>query len=151
MGDGGCIARALVAIGVFAAVEDATQGLDTALDWVHENDPNHKNKPRAKAGIPGVTWHMDVVRRAVKQAHPNHTLRKLDLEEKRTTWHTFRCGTLRRFLFIGTLSPSFVCKRDNTRGKQSNGGGSHCIAVVYGRVVCRGERACGEQRGEGEW
>ena len=150
VGDGGCIARALVAVGVFRGTAEATEVLNALIDEVHKH-PNHRNKPRRCVGVDSTTWHIDVVCAAIKKAHPVHIFKKRQLTARKTTSYTFRCGTHRRFIVIGSLSPTFVCKRDSTLGEQRHGGGSHCAAIVNGRLVCSGLGDGGEKAEDVLW
>jgi hypothetical protein len=80
--DGGCIAEALHKLGVFKTAKQAIARLDEVTDaWQEEpTDLRADQKQKDFLGVPGSTWHVQAVQRAVLSAEYNfHKVRLADM------------------------------------------------------------------------
>lgn len=79
-GDGGCTARALAALGVFASAEDAAANLDAQIAPQHAKFVRERGECDEKdAGVRGEQWHDETIKNAVI-AHGGWHMQRLCIE-----------------------------------------------------------------------
>lgn len=144
LGSGGCTAAALVALGVFSTVAEASCSLDSFIGPVHEEVCKLSPKLKAcreSAGTPGMAWSVDVVKRAVtSQGYHFKKVRLANLSAAIDAGH--------KLLLDGILNSAYCLPSSRKRRHlftraelqdsdpaRDSGSWRHSIAIVAGKIV----------------
>ena len=132
VGDGGCDARALVQLGVFADEGEAAAALDAEIDplWTLLKRGN-PGMPRHEVGRDGAEWHRAIMPRVCRER--GWSVKK----------HRGELNGTDSYFVDGFLSPTYIRgnKKEKTRVKGANFKGiaaklwrRHATAVVNGKI-----------------